>query len=340
MAPTLRATTLALCTLAILSSGEVARADDYDPLRVDPGRSARMAEAIVVDEQRTREIPIRVYLPRSPSGNGRQLPVVLFSHGLGGSRENNRYLAEHWAARGYAAVFLQHPGSDESVWKGVPPMRVMASLREAANVQSFQNRVTDVTVVLDQLATWNEGEDRNDEMTRRLGSRLDLQRIGMSGHSFGAVTTQAVAGQNYLGRQSFLDSRIRAAAMMSPSTPRLGDPKKAFADVSLPWLLLTGTHDDGKIGDQTPESRQQVYPALPPGDKYQLVLDGAEHSAFSDRALPGDRRRRNPNHHRAVQAMTTAFWDAYLQGDEAAKSWLKSDAVRSVLEPDDHWQHK
>jgi hypothetical protein len=70
------------------------------------------------------------------------------------------------------------------------------------------------------------------------------------------------------------------------------------------------------------------------------VLDGAEHSAFSDRALPGDRRRRNPNHHRAVQAVTTAFWDAYLKDDQRAKSWLTSDAVLSVLERADIWQYK
>ncbi|MCO6047549.1 hypothetical protein NG895_26900 [Aeoliella sp. ICT_H6.2] len=105
-------------------------------------------------------------------------------------------------------------------------------------------------------------------------------------------------------------------------------------------MLLTGTHDAGQIGNQTPESRQQVFPALPPGDKYQLVLDGAEHSAFSDRALPGDRQTRNPNHHRAILAVTTAFWDTYLKGDQQARAWLESDEVQKVLEVGDAWQRK
>lgn len=44
-------------------------------------------------------------------------------------------------------------------------------------------------------------------------------------------------------------------------------------------------------------SRLSVYPTLPPGGKYELVLDGAEHSAFTDRALPGETEKRSPNHH-------------------------------------------
>jgi hypothetical protein len=70
------------------------------------------------------------------------------------------------------------------------------------------------------------------------------------------------------------------------------------------------------------------------------VLDNAEHSAFGDRALPADTERRNPNHHRALLAVTTAFWDAYLRNDEAARMWLDGDAVRSVLEKADQWEKK
>lgn len=70
------------------------------------------------------------------------------------------------------------------------------------------------------------------------------------------------------------------------------------------------------------------------------MLDGAEHSAFGDRALPGDTHERNPNHHRAILALTTAFWDAYLRDDADAKKWLDGDDAKSVLEKADHWQRK
>jgi hypothetical protein len=108
--------------------------------------------------------------------------------------------------------------------------------------------------------------------------------------------------------------------------------------VAIPWLLMTGTNDGSPIGPQP--DRLGVFPALPAGGKYELVLDGAEHSAFGDRALPGERLPRNPNHHRAILAISTAFWDAHLAGREDARAWLDGDGPRSVLEPGDRWQRK
>ena len=64
--------------------------------------------------------------------------------------------------------------------------------------------------------------------------------------------------------------------------------------MEIPWLLMTGTKDVAPIGEADLESRLAVFPALPPGGKYELVLDDAEHSAFTDRALPGDTGRATP----------------------------------------------
>ena len=82
-------------------------------------------------------------------------PVVLFSHGLGGSREGNRFLGEHWARRGYIAIFVQHPGSDGAVWKDVPQAERFAALRSAASLENFVRRVDHVRTVLDTMARWN-----------------------------------------------------------------------------------------------------------------------------------------------------------------------------------------
>lgn len=316
-------------------------ASPYDPLAV----SDRVAELIrtidldVVDRDRDRTIPIRVHLPTVPAGSaeaGPPCPVVLFSHGLGGSREGPRFLAEHWSRRGYVAVFLQHPGSDTAVWRDEQPGRRMAAMRDAASLENFQLRVRDVPSVLDRLEAWNR------EAGHPLAGRLDLDRVGMSGHSFGAQTTQAVSGQSFplIGRR-FTDPRIKAAVIMSPGSPQgRRDPAAAFADVTIPWLLLTGTKDTSLIGGQTVESRLAVFPALPRGGGYELVLHDAEHSAFTDRPLPGDREARNPAHHRAILAISTAFWDATLRHAAAARAWLDGDGPRAVLAADDRWQKK
>jgi predicted dienelactone hydrolase len=308
-----------------------ARGQGYDPLKIEVADKVETLELIVSDEARRREIPLRLYLPDRVSA----APVVLFSHGLGGSREGSAFLGRHWAGRGYVAVFLQHPGSDSSVWQNVPPAKRMAALKEAAGLASFIDRVKDVKAVLDQLKKWSLSE------VSLLRGRLDLARVGMSGHSFGAVTTQAVSGQGFpRGRVSFTDARIKAAVIFSPSSPRRGTPGRAFGAVKIPWLLMTGTKDLAAIGNADLASRLAVFPALPPGGKYELVLDKAEHSAFTDRALPGDKEPRNPSHHRAILALSTAFWDAWLGGDPAAKAWLEGADARSALEPGDRWQMK
>lgn len=318
----------ALWLLFLAIAGEV-HARSYDPLAVDPGFHPSHVDLVVHDAGRNRDIPIRVYLPANTASE----PVVLFSHGLGGTRAGSAFLGEHWAARGYVAVFLQHPGSDDSVWKDEPVRARMRAMKQAASLDNFLLRVQDVPAVLNQLEIWNA------DKTNRLAGRLDLKKVGMSGHSFGAVTTEAVGGESMpVGGQQFTDPRIRAAIAFSPSSPKTGSAAKAFGSVKIPWMLMTGTRDVAPIGDTDVASRLAVYPALRGAPKYEVVLYNAEHSVFTDRALLGDRVPRNPNHHRVILALSTAFWDAYLRGDAGALAWLNGPGPRSVLEPDDHWQ--
>lgn len=304
-------------------------AAEYDPLALPAQSTAEPLEFTVHDTVRQRDIPIRVYLPTSKA----PAPVVLFSHGLGGSREGSAYLGKHWAARGYVTVFLQHPGSDTTVWKDKPIAQRMVAMQEAANARNFFLRVKDVPAVLDQLTQWNKAKDH------ALANRLNLTAIGMSGHSFGAVTAQAVSGQA-IGDKPFLtDPRIAAALIMSPGSPRRETPQEAFGRVAVPWMLMTGTKDTAMIGADM-ASRLAVFPALPAGHKYELVLFGAQHSAFTERSLPGETDAPNPNHHRAILALGTAFWDAYLRKDPAAKKWLDGNGPSTVLEPRDSWKKK
>ncbi len=325
-----------LSTLAafIVLGGKSSQAEDraYDPLAISQSSKGETLDLVVDDTTRNREIPLRVYLPAEKEAAS----VVLFSHGLGGSREGNPYLGEHWSKRGYVAVFMQHAGSDAAVWKDVPPLQRLAALKQAANLPNTLLRLRDVAVVIDQLERWNNAGESP------LKGRLDLKHLGMSGHSFGAVTTQGVSGQRLpRGVANFTDQRIKAAIAMSPNSPKSGgDPQTLFGGVSIPWLLMTGTNDTAIVGDADVESRLAVYPALPPWGKYELVLHNGEHAAFGDRDLPGSKSKRNPNHHRVILALSTAFWDAYLKEDAAARTWLDGDGPSKVLESEDRWQRK
>ncbi|MDC0321886.1 hypothetical protein OAL55_00850 [Verrucomicrobiales bacterium] len=267
------------------------------------------------DSKRNRVVPVKVYLPAESKS---PLPVILFSHGLGGSRMNSVYLGLHWAKQGFVCVFMQHHGSDESVWKDARPADRMSAMKGAANLKSTLDRFDDVPFVIDQLERWNADKEHP------LVDALDLEHIGMCGHSFGAVTTQAMMGQKFRAGRTVSDPRLDAFFAMSPSEPRGGTSASAFAEIKKPFLGMTGTKDGSPISPKTtPASRREVYKALPLGDKFELVFEGAEHSAFSDAA---DRaKNRIPHHHLAIQKISTKFWDAYLKNDESAKKWLQSN---------------
>lgn len=320
---------LALLLLAFAPSPALrAEPIPYDPLAARPAGTE--LDLTVTDAARRRDIPVRVYLPAAT----KPAPLILFSHGLGGSRAGSAFLGRHWSMRGFVAVFLQHPGSDESVWRDAPLLERRQRLTEAASLGNFVARSKDVSAVLDQLTRWNTSAGHP------LGGRLDPAKAGLAGHSFGAGTTQAVGGQRFPLGISFRDPRILAAVPMSPSPPRRGDAATAFGSIPIPWLVMTGTHDGSPIGQMSPADRLRVFPALSPGRKYSLVLEGAEHSVFTERALPGESKPRNPNHHRAILALTTAFFEAYLRDDAAARAWLDGKGPRGVLAAGDRWERK
>jgi len=102
-----------------------------------------------VDPDRDRVVPLKIYLPEASEPR----PVVLFSHGLGGSREGCSYLGRHWAEQGYVAVFTQHAGSDAGVWRSVPRRERFDALKRAASLSSSLARYADVPFVIDQLVS-------------------------------------------------------------------------------------------------------------------------------------------------------------------------------------------
>jgi len=160
------------------------------------------------DPRRSRRVPAKLYYPETGPG---PFALIIFSHGLGGSRENYAYLGRHWASAGYVAVHVQHLGSDEAVWReSQQPLQALQ--RAAANLQNALDRPRDISFAIDQMEHMHRQEGP-------LAGRLDLSRIGVAGHSFGAYTTLAVAGEVLVGRRggtlSFVDLRVQAAIPMS-----------------------------------------------------------------------------------------------------------------------------
>ena len=248
------------------------------------------------------------------------LPVVLFSHGLGGSRDGGRIWAEHWASHGYLVLAMQHAGSDESLWKGRPPRDIAPSLKAGMTLNNLGLRVSDVRFAIDEI-TRRSGEKGNEF------SNADAKRIGMSGHSFGAQTTMAVSGQKAptLGGQSGLDLRITSSVAFSPNARNKLNLKKQFGDIRIPLMSITGTEDGSILEDNTRyQDRMMPFENMPNGGKYLIVFDAGDHMVFGGHELGG--RRKETDRDREIQAdvkaATLAFWNATLKNDAAAEKWL------------------
>ena len=322
----------ALIVLFALTTFLTAKEIPYDPSPAD----SKVVTKLTSFSYDGREVPLKIYLP----ANKKPAPLILLSHGLGGSREVGAYLGEHWAKTGYVVVAMQHAGSDEAVWKDVPPLQRKQALKKAASIKTFLARMKDVPATLDQVEKWNGTKGHI------LAKRMDMEHIGIGGHSYGAVTTQAISGQTF-GRRGavYCEQRIDAGFAISPSIPRRGAADNAFGGISIPMLLMTGTKDGNFVTKAAPESRIGVFAALPASDKkaktlhYELVFKDAEHGAFSDHKLPGENTR-NPNHHRAIKAISTAFWDSALKNNTKASKWLNGKSPSTLLEKGDLWQSK
>lgn len=292
-----------------------------------------------------RQIPILTYIPEIEG----KKPLIIFSHGIGASRRDSAFFGKAWAKRGYVAMFIQHPGSDVGIMKGLSHDQVVerqAAFDKGIDLSNFFLRVWDIPDIIDTVELWAKDEKHI------LYNQIDFDSIGMSGHSFGAWTAQIVAGE-YINREHFknlnfpewretdsTDSRIKAAVIMSPSSPEVETPEEAFSNVQTPWLLITGTHDASDISSAAIEKRYNVFKTLAEGNKYELVLDKAQHSIFTERPLPNEKLPRNPNHQPAIMTISSAFWDAYLKQDTDALNWLQNGSVRTVLEDADSWKMK
>ncbi len=298
----------------------------------------QVVDSEIKDSSRDRTIPIKVRVPEGAA----KVPLVIFSHGLGGSVEGGKTWGEVWAASGYLVVHIQHPGSDTPALResfasgdGEPKQRV----RNIATPENLVGRVDDVRYLISEI------ERQQRAGTASWMSRVDLSRIAMTGHSFGAHTTMALAGQRYPGPvKTMADPRIKAFIALSPNATGL---PRTFADrfgsMNVPFLSITGTQDADPFSAERNMKkmvgkRTAVFEHQPAGDKYLLVLEGADHMVFNgneqqsmrsirqDAPLSAAERKRIED---AVGQSSRKFLDAYLRDDSAAKAWLQTDAAKA-----------
>lgn len=278
-----------------------------------------------IDEQRQRPLPVRLRwpaddAPRPPGGR----PLLLFSHGLGGTRQGGEVWGGAWVAAGFVVLHLQHPGSDlAAVQREAGGFAHPAGLRDAVSPQQLLQRLADVVFVLDEVGR-RHGAGQGRWPTVR------PQAVGMSGHSFGAHTTLGVAGQAYPGYPGLKEPRLAAFMAFSPTVPA-GAAETAFAAITRPILCITGSRDGDVLGNgATAQRRRAAFAALPAGQKALLLLQDADHMTFAGqtgraaeiRPRQAVSRDLQPRHHALVAALSTDWWRSSLLADASARERL------------------
>nr|WP_259295229.1 alpha/beta hydrolase [Paraburkholderia sp. DHOC27] len=229
-------------------------------------------------------------------------PLLLLSHGTGGSADDLDWLAAALAANGYIVAGVNHPGNN-----ALEPLA-----REGFYL--WWERATDVSEVLDNLLA-----------DPTLGARIDTQRIGAVGFSLGGYTVLELAGartrlqhfQDFCASpaadaickppetahlkndgptpasfspqtqasmtragDSYRDPRIKAVFAIAPALGEAFDAT-SFAEVDIPVLLAAGTQDPVA---PVATNIQRIAGLLP---RAQVnMAPGAVHYTFMDDCLP------------------------------------------------------
>lgn len=282
-----------------------------------------------------RKVPIKVHVPK---GSG-PFPVVIVSHGAGGDWDTHYAQAQHLASHGYAVLCLEHIGSNrERLTQGFRMMQNLeAMIHDAGEVLA---RPKDISFAIDRAEEWNR-------MHEKLRGRLDLQGVGVMGHSFGAFTTMVVCGMRPAlewltprvepGRglgPDLRDPRVKCGVVLSPQG--VGEPffiRESFNSLKMPLLGISGTQDKQQNG-LSADNRREAFALWPQGAHKFLWLANAKHLDFTDST--GANRRATPSPTRddvqpLVRAATLLFLNAHLKADKESARQLTADALKQYL---------
>lgn len=291
---------------------------------------SRVIDTVLTDPATHRKIAIRIRLPAEKNPTA----FILYSPGLGSGISNGQAWCDAWQKAGWLVVTLSHPVSNESIWD-ISRQNFRANLNDALAAVQYGLRVKDCSFVLSHCL------DHPD-----LRQYIDPARIGIAGHSYGALTVQSAVGQS-LGAKDVRDVRIRAAIAFSPGAVSV-ERARAMSSVTVPFFSVTGDHDQFvtfkksgismKLG-MALNNRLLIQEYLPAGQKQVVILNQTDHMTFAGEPLDPERFSRdvpvsdaeNLQAWSRINDMTTAFWRFYLSASPSADAAVRIKYQKQML---------
>jgi len=281
------------------------------------------------DESRQRAVPVLYYAPKQRLTSDK-MPLIVFSHGLGGSRDRYAYLGKYWASQGFASLHLQHVGSDRQIWRGsrlTLPFRLMS----AAGDEEALARVADVKFALTTLLASDDSV------------QIDQKKIVMAGHSYGANTTMLLVGaqvERSAALPALRDPRFSAALLISAPPFYDGEPlEEVLSAVTVPTLHITNTMDEIEVPGyhSAPSDRIDLYQAMGGNYKVLAVFHGGNHNIFSGRRQRPEMSVQAQVLQAATQSLSSVFLKGVFQQDSSLlQQWqLQHQTLLAMFEQQD-----
>ena len=233
---------------------------------------------------------------------------------------------------------MQHHGTDSTLWEG----------KDGHPWDIIRNTVIPRETTLDRYQDIHYVTNNLDNILSdypAIQAMTDTNNIGMSGHSFGALTTQVMGGMLFPNEDNILTSyklnRFKAGILYSPgSVEHLGDfqPAEVYPPLDIPLMHMTGTDDGSPLSDQGyKDIRLAVYDHTRLADKYMMILNDGDHMVFN-----GSRGKlgQNPNrdtHESLIKLMALGFWEIYLKDNQSARDWIQNHAQPYLIDQADFY---
>jgi predicted dienelactone hydrolase len=278
------------------------------------------SEEFSVPMSADRELILRVLYPREKAAA--KLPLLIFSHGNWSDLQKYDNVVRHWVTHGYVVVMPYH-------LDGGGMMRGIFNSIRYGQLGLINTRVDDFKFVMDN---WSQIEAK----IPALKDGVDLTRIAATGHSFGGFTAEQMGGAQAFDpdAKQFIpgsDSRVRAIVAISPPGKMFDTiTEGSWTELTTPTLVTTGTWDDNKQFWPDWQAHLLSYQTARPNDKFSLVIEGADHYLGNLICRPERKEAPQKDALAMVNAISTAFLDAYIKDIPEAKQFLQQNPVSSL----------
>ncbi len=283
--------------------------------------------------RRLKDVQSNSFINAKLSSKSDKYPVLIFSHGMAGFRNQNTFQAEELASHGYIVVAVDHSYyaaatvfSDGRVAESIISTDVKSNdFTLEFGDKNNETWVKDIQFVLDKLEEINN--KGNDNL---FSGRLDMEKIGLFGHSFGGAT----AAQLLLK-----DSRVKAGINMDGAfygsvIPETGIEKPFLLMLSEQYMMSTDLEKLEKklkmfgIKGEKLKEYLELYAEYErrrkkamAGGAYSLIIKKTTHLSYSDIQLYTPLMaiiHKQKKIHKVINDLSLTFFNKYLKEESTA----------------------